>query len=123
MPFIPADAQGKTEPSKRRLIRRHVMLGRNRGKTRHAKPGTTSSWHSEHSGQGPDGASGLLIKMGHSTNSVIPPRVGSELSFTQFAAAVEPPLIHDVLRCTPTFYPSPPIFFSSLPVFFSALPP
>ncbi len=96
MPFILTDAKGKTNPSKRKLIRTHVMLGRNRGKTRKAKPTKTVHSYGSEGLEDRDGTSNLLIKLSH---SIVPNKVGSELSFTQFAAAVEPQLVHDVLRC------------------------
>lgn len=100
MPFIFTDGMGKTETGKRKLIRKHVMLGKNRGKCRNVKAVKPVATR-EHEGpsEDQDGAAGLLIKMRYST---IPNKVGSELSFTQFAAAVEPPLLHDVLKCKST---------------------
>jgi hypothetical protein len=97
MPFIFTDGMGKAEPAKRKLIRKHVMLGRNRGKARKVKPiKTATSCNLEDSDGKQDGAAGLLIKMRY---SMIPNKVGSELSFTQFAAAVEPSIVQDILKC------------------------
>lgn len=73
------------------------MLGKNRGKTRNVKPiKTATSCNLEDSDSKQDGATGLLIKMRY---SMIPNKVGSEFSFTQFAAAVEPSMLHDILKC------------------------
>ncbi|CAM1509475.1 Fc.00g032140.m01.CDS01 [Cosmosporella sp. VM-42] len=96
MPLIFIDGMSKTEPSKRKLIRKYVMLGKNRGKTRSVKLiDAATPCNSESSNGEQDEAAGLLIKMRYSK---LPNKVGSELSFTQFAAAVEPSLIHDVLK-------------------------
>ncbi|KAJ5587588.1 uncharacterized protein N7459_003353 [Penicillium hispanicum] len=96
MPFVFTDGMGKTEPDKRKLIRKYVMLGKNRGKTRTAKrPQTTASRESDASGAEPYDASSLVVKMRYPT---IPQKVGDELSFTRFAAPVEPPLLRDVLK-------------------------
>ena len=98
MPFIFTDSLGKTEPAKRKLIRKHVMLGKNRGKSRKVKPVKTENPSTSGSSNGgyDDGTPGLSIKLRY---SLIPNRVGSDLSFTHFAVAVEPPLLHDLLRC------------------------
>lgn len=95
------DGLGKTEPAKRKLIRKHVMLGKNRGKTRKAKPvKTVSDYNFGGSYDDHDRTTGLLINMRYSK---IPNKVGSELSFTRFADTVEQPLLHNVLKCMSTF--------------------
>ncbi|EXJ66962.1 uncharacterized protein A1O5_09608 [Cladophialophora psammophila CBS 110553] len=95
-PFIFTDGSGKAEPAMRKLIRKYVMLGKNRGKTRNLNTNKMKNpYYSEKSNGYHDGPSSLLIKMRY---SMIPNKVGSELSFTQFAAAVEPPLLHDLLK-------------------------
>ncbi|KAH8653872.1 hypothetical protein BX600DRAFT_471789 [Xylariales sp. PMI_506] len=96
MPFIFTDSNGKAEPSKRKLIRKHVMLGKNRGKTRNAKLTHQSlpcdlRYHHEN----PDEFPGPCMKVCY---SAITKKVGSDLSFTQFAADVETPLLHDLLK-------------------------
>ena len=99
MPFIFTNGNGKAEPAKRKLIRRFVMLGKNRGKTRNPKRVETAiSSTSENPGDDREIAAGLSINMHYSG---VPNKVGSEFSFTQFAAAVEPTLIHDIMKCTP----------------------
>ncbi|KAL6689660.1 hypothetical protein J3F84DRAFT_391628 [Trichoderma pleuroticola] len=95
MPFIISDGIGSTEANKRKLIRRHVMLGKNRGKTRKAKREDHQSTQSDLGYNGDDVSTGLSINMRYSH---IPPKVGSELSFTQFADSVEPALIKDILK-------------------------
>jgi len=96
--FIFTNGIGKIEPAKRKLIRRHVMMGKNRGKSRSVKPlRTAASCNSEASNrEDQDETPGLTIKMHH---FMIPDKVGTDLSFTQFAATVEPVLLHDILKC------------------------
>ncbi|OQV02387.1 hypothetical protein CLAIMM_07592 [Cladophialophora immunda] len=95
IPFIFTDGKGKAEPAKRKLIRKYVMLGKNRGKTRSVKPVNTTIPSPFKDKGAQDKASGLLINMRYST---IPKKVGSDLSFTQFAAVVEQPFLHDLLK-------------------------
>lgn len=95
MPFIISDGIGSTEANKRKLIRRHVMLGKNRGKTRKVKRGDHQPAQGD-LGYNGDDSTGLSINMRYYH---IPPKVGSELSFTQFADSVEPALIKDILKC------------------------
>lgn len=91
------DGCGKSEPAKRKLIRKHVMLGKNLGKRRKAKPTSPEFPSTSDSSSGDQNETlGLLIKMHY---SMIPNKVGSDLSFTHFAVAAEPPLLHDLLRC------------------------
>lgn len=98
MPFIISDGIGSTETDKRKLIRRYVMLGKNRGKTRKMKrvdhQPAPSDLEGSKNGEGV--STGLSINMRYSH---IPQKVGSELSFTQFADSVEPALIKDILKC------------------------
>lgn len=96
MPFIISDGIGSTEVNKRKLIRRHVMLGKNRGKTRKVKREDHQPAQSDFGYNGDNVSTGLSINMRYSH---IPPKVGSELSFTQFADSVEPALIKDILKC------------------------
>lgn len=97
MPFIFIDGMGKAETDKRKLIRKYVMLGKNRGKTRKAK--RTASPNPEDSNKYQDGSSDLVIKMQYPR---IPDKVGNDLSFTRLAAPVEPALMQDVLKCEQT---------------------
>ncbi|KAJ5815554.1 hypothetical protein N7474_007331 [Penicillium riverlandense] len=97
MPFIFIDGMGKAETDKRKLIRKYVMLGKNRGKTRKAK--STTLPNPEHSKMDQDGSSDLVIKMQYSK---IPDKIGNDLSFTRLAAPVEPALMQDVLKCEQT---------------------
>ncbi|KAL7904444.1 hypothetical protein GGI35DRAFT_199619 [Trichoderma velutinum] len=95
MPFIISDGVGNTETDKRKMIRRYVMLGKNRGKTRKVKREDHQPTQSDLGYNGEDVSTGLSINMRYSH---IPQKVGSELSFTQFADSVEPALIKDILK-------------------------
>ncbi|KAK6064269.1 hypothetical protein SCUP515_11867 [Seiridium cupressi] len=96
MQFIFTNGIGKTEPAKRKLIRKHVMLGKNRGKTRKGMSlGAAHARSFEEPNRDPDGDLGLLVNMRY---SLIPSKIGSDFSFTQFAAVVEPPVVHDLIR-------------------------
>ncbi|KAK4060766.1 uncharacterized protein Triagg1_10609 [Trichoderma aggressivum f. europaeum] len=96
MPFIISDGIGSTATDKRKLIRRYVMLGKNRGKTRKVKREVYQPSQSDLGYNGEDASTGLSINMRYSH---IPQKVGSDLSFTQFADSVEPSLIKDILKC------------------------
>ncbi|KAI1625849.1 hypothetical protein EDD37DRAFT_648306 [Exophiala viscosa] len=96
MLFVVTDENGKAGPEKRKLIRKHAMLGKNRGKTRNVKPVKMESpCDAEDSMEYQDEGLGLLIRMRYPT---IPRQAISELSLTQFAVDVEPSVIHDLLK-------------------------
>jgi hypothetical protein len=85
------------DPETRKLIRSHVMLGKNRGKTQHPRRGEpTVSGFVGDSNQALNGPQGSLIKISH---SIIPRKVGSDLSFIQFADTMELSLVADILKC------------------------
>ena len=100
----------KYSPEARKLIRRHVMLGKNQGKTwpprrLEARKSADKSSSDEIPDRQP---SGSLITLSHSI-SVIPPKIGSDLSTVRFADAVEPCVVEVVFRCNPI-----PFSFSTL---------
>ncbi|OOQ84860.1 hypothetical protein PEBR_28578 [Penicillium brasilianum] len=88
-PLLFIDGLNKPEVDKRKQIRKYVMLGKNRGKTRNTRPASTDEPHTEpvH----PD----LVVKMHY---PAVPNKVGDELSFTQFAAPLAPQLTRDILK-------------------------
>lgn len=99
MPFILTDGLHKAGSDKRKLIRQHVMVGKNRGKTR--KPNTKTPRRDLGSSKlDSDRPSALVLKMRYPS---IPNKVGNELSFSRFAAPVEPALLQEMLRCKPEF--------------------
>ena len=88
----------KLSPEARKLIRSHVMLGKNQGKTwpprrREARKSAETSSPDETPDRQP---SGSLITPSHST---VPPKIGSDLSTVRFADAVEPCVVEVVFRC------------------------
>ena len=115
MPFLISTGVEKPNPEARKLIRSHVMLGRNQGKTlrfrrRQARESADKSSPGEEFGE----SSGSLIA---ASQSVILPKIGSDLTTVRFADAVEPYMIEIILQCEwiPPFPPSrsqPPIFGS-----------
>ena len=81
------------------------MLGKNQGKTRRprrreARNLADKSRPDEDHG----GPSGSLLMVSH---SVIPPKIGSDLSTIRFADAVEPSKVEVVLRCELIPLPNP----------------
>ncbi|KIW92281.1 uncharacterized protein Z519_07265 [Cladophialophora bantiana CBS 173.52] len=95
MPFIvSAGGKKKDDPETRKLIRSHVMLGKNLGKSRgRAKPKDPLPWEVAPAWNSFDGG-GAAIQQ---PSSIIPKKVGSEWSFTQLAAEIEPAAIADIL--------------------------
>lgn len=83
------------DPEMRKLIRSHVMLGKNRGKSRPAKRKKPPVWEVVPAPGSYDGSS-VMIQV---SDSVIPSRVGSDLSFVHFADKIEPSTIADILKC------------------------
>lgn len=93
-PFIVSTDVQKTDDKTRKLIRSHVMLGKNRGKKRIPKESTvkeakTSSTKAPSSNLSSD----------NEFRASIPPKVGCETSLIKLAADVEPLLVQNVLRC------------------------
>ena len=92
--FVFMNDQDKADPVNRKLIRKYVMLGKNRGKARSRVP-TTTSLDSESPDSDQSNIPSLIINMGY---SMIPNQVGNDLSFTRLAEPVEPMLVHDILK-------------------------
>ena len=67
------------------------MLGKNQGKSRRPKKRDLADKAGD-SGSSPD-------SLTTASQSIIPPKIGSELSMIRFADAVEPATIEIVLRC------------------------
>ena len=97
MPFLVSTGVEKPDPEARKLIRSHVMLGKNQGKTlrskrRQARESADISSPNEEFGD----SSGSLIA---ASESVIFPKIGSDLTTVRFADAVEPYMIDIILQC------------------------
>ncbi|KAF6233984.1 hypothetical protein HO173_007814 [Letharia columbiana] len=96
MPFVVSTSVEKPDPEVRKLIRSHVMLGKNQGKTRCSRRREASNVADKSSPNEDLGApSASFITASH---SVIPPKIGSDLSTIRFADAVEPSKVEFVLR-------------------------
>lgn len=80
MHFIVSTDRSEADADTRKLIRRHVMLGKNLGKSRRPKRKNP-------------------IDLNKGPLSRIPDKVGSDLSFTCFADEIQPSLIKGVLDC------------------------
>lgn len=97
MPFVVCTGVEKLNPEARKLIRSHVMLGRNQGKTLRSKRGQARDSADKSSPEEDfGGSSGSLIT---ASQSVILPKIGSDLTTVRFADAVEPYMIEIILQC------------------------
>lgn len=87
----------KADPETQKLIRSHVMQGKNLGKSRRPKRSRVTSWaffaHPHQSWRVP------LDKLLETGYSVIPGRVGSDLSFIKFADEIKPAIFGEVVKC------------------------
>jgi hypothetical protein len=110
MQFVPQTGTKDEDPTTRKLIRRHVMLGKNEGRTpNHLKQPT------QH------GTAVFRMRqplLDRSLLESIPQRVGSDFSGLDFADDVAPPLMNETLQfCTVTneslYVLEPCIFFGS----------
>ena len=105
MPFVVSTSVEKPDPEVRKLIRSHVMLGKNQGKTRCSRRREASNVADKSSPDEDLGApSASFITASH---SVIPPKIGSDLSTIRFADAVEPSKVEFLLRCELISLPHP----------------
>lgn len=97
MPFLVSTGVEKPNLEARKLIRSHVMLGKNQGKTLRSKRRQARESANISS---PDGkfseSSGSLTA---ASQSVIFPKIGSDLTTVRFADAVEPYMIEIILQC------------------------
>ncbi|KAF2165715.1 hypothetical protein M409DRAFT_24005 [Zasmidium cellare ATCC 36951] len=105
MPFIISSIGQYGDGAKnRQLVRRHVMLGKNKGKKRPRKPFRLEQDHESPLGDADQSCRGKDYN--------VPPKVGTDLSFIDFADTVELSLIGDILKFTKiskqTFFPLEP---------------
>ncbi|RDW60131.1 hypothetical protein BP5796_11737 [Coleophoma crateriformis] len=101
-PFIVSTGMEKVHSKTRRLIRSHVMLGKNLGKSQPAKRRSPKDLPKESgdiviSNDGLEALFGVLVR---TFRSSIPNRVGSDWSFIQFADTVQPSTLADLLKFT-----------------------
>jgi hypothetical protein len=98
MHFIVSTDVKKADPETRKLIRSHVMQGKNRAKSRPAKqPSVESRAIMVDPNQTPRVVS--LEEIVETCHSFIPKRVGTDLSLTKFAAEITPAMFGDVVHC------------------------
>lgn len=99
MPFVVSTSLDKPDPNLRKFIRKHVMMGKNRGKTRPTKKKEKKAIGlSEMSHPAKDltkSSSNVSLIVRHHP---IPPNVGSELSTVHFADDVDLSTVAVVLR-------------------------
>ncbi|KAE8149574.1 hypothetical protein BDV25DRAFT_156084 [Aspergillus avenaceus] len=96
LPIILSTGGKKCDPDTRKLIRSHVMLGKNRGKSRRAKCDDVKVVP-------PKGRHAVQEKQSSSPTEpfgCIPMKVGSEASLVPFADNVDPSLAVDILKFT-----------------------
>lgn len=96
--FIAVTAANGTTPEARKLIRSHVM----RGKRWRKKPRGTRTEASADAVKGSDSATAAIeqhFRLLKALQYGIPNKVGSDLSFIQFADHIEPCAFADFVRC------------------------
>ncbi|KNG82944.1 hypothetical protein ANOM_009464 [Aspergillus nomiae NRRL 13137] len=99
LPIIISTGTAKADADTRKLIRSHVMLGKNRGKYR--RSGRVDRAELEHDETCNEKHRTLRKQSRPLTKrppSIIPQTVGSEVSLLQFADTVEPALAVDIVR-------------------------
>ncbi|KAI0884091.1 uncharacterized protein GGS22DRAFT_189221 [Annulohypoxylon maeteangense] len=103
MPFVVSTSLDKPDPNLRKFIRKHVMMGKNRGKTRPTKKREKKALELDlsevadptiHLTKPPAASNSSLVV----TRLPIPPKVGSELSTVHFADDVDLSTVAVVLR-------------------------
>ncbi|KAK0609692.1 hypothetical protein B0T17DRAFT_566229 [Bombardia bombarda] len=103
LPFIVSTSVGKTDQDTRKLIRSHVMRGKNLGKSRPAKERSRAPRYGrDHGPKGEDNSRdkgqppAALTTTFHSR---IPPKVGSDYSLQRFVETIEPSVVAEVMQC------------------------
>ncbi|KAE8379169.1 hypothetical protein BDV26DRAFT_172582 [Aspergillus bertholletiae] len=99
LPIIISTGSTKLDPDTRKLIRSHVMLGKNRGKARRSKSDDRADVEHDETCSG---KTRTLRKQSDpliwTPPCIVPQRVGSEASLIQFADTVEPALATNIIR-------------------------
>ncbi|KAJ9615338.1 hypothetical protein H2200_001413 [Cladophialophora chaetospira] len=93
IPFILTTVGQRSDPATRKLIRSHVMLGKNKGRPRPSKRRRPPSWDTV-----PPWDSTENVTVIHEQIAVIPRRVGSDWSFVQLADEIEPAALADIIK-------------------------
>lgn len=101
MLFIVSSNTEKVEPATRKLIRSHVMRGKKQKRARPEKDRRTTSWHNWVSVVCRAQAAPVKIEDAIKAYApLIPGRVGSDLSFVEFADAIEPSVVLNMIKCS-----------------------
>lgn len=88
--FVPQSATNGSDKDTRKTIRRHVMLGKNRGKVRTPKQPTQQGFAIFHKDD--------CIRETKREQTSVPRRLGSDLSFLSFADTVDPLIMGQTLQ-------------------------
>lgn len=97
MLFIVSSNVEKVDPATRKLIRSHVMRGKKQKKGRPNEDKRTTSWAAM-IGRGQ--AAPVKLEEGIKAYvPLLPGRVGSDLSFVEFADEIEPSMVLNILKC------------------------
>lgn len=94
--FIISSNVDKVNPTTRKLIRSHVMQGKKRKRAFHCNHGRhRSSLTGSRTPQPP-----LDLQASFELSApLLPPQVGSDLSFVNFAVEIEPSLAINIIKC------------------------
>lgn len=96
MPFIISSNVEKADPATRKLIRSHVMRGKKQKRGRPDKGQRTTSW-----GTMAGRTHSVRIKLEEVIEMytpLVPGRVGSDLSFVEFADEIEPSMLLNMIK-------------------------
>jgi hypothetical protein len=97
MHFIVTTDVKKAGSETQKLVRSQVMMGKNRGKSHRAKQRKATSWAvMVDSKQDPPVPLDAFVE---AYNSAIPRRVGSDLSFVEFATEMDSAAFGNVMSC------------------------
>jgi hypothetical protein len=97
MIFIVSSTAEKTGPATRKLIRSHVMQGKKQKRITPDESRRRAEWRAM---GGRLRAAPVKLEEGiHTFAPLFPGRVGSDLSFIEFADAIEPSMISNWLKC------------------------
>lgn len=107
MPFILSTGTEKPGPTVRRSIRSHVMMGKNRGKTRSNKKSrpkarvTLPAEEEDHDLELSDqsDATSKSLSLSPVGPVVVPRKLVPDVTTFRLASSAEPHLVHGVLRC------------------------
>lgn len=109
MPFIVSCSTDKPDSATRKLIRSHVMRGKKQNRLRPSKRQlqllekekckAKSAYPASHVEVIPVGTEELQLELMCHYAAPTPHRVGSDFSFVEFAADVEPEMVFNVMKC------------------------